>query len=309
MPRMTLKALEAKLQAVPPDQLRQHPVSGYVWHVAGRCTAQHEVIYYCPGALELTLRLRVPCRRCEPCLYRRRGDWIARCNREFARAKRAWLVTLTYGVSVRRSFEDVSTGTERLRNAARNSANLVSKYCDRLRHRVPGTRYVAACEAHKDGVTPHWHLLVLEPEGRKITKALLRGIWDHGFSHAVLAKSARAATYVAKYLCKSPILRVRASPRFGAAGEPNPHALKAKEQTTNELQAQVRQKVALLYPGIFRSKGEGGEENEVFSFINEVDKDPLLNGNPGAAPWESLDFLRRTVQAVSRGIQEDEVEL
>jgi hypothetical protein len=95
-------------------------------------------------------------------------------------------------------------------------------------------RYVAVLEKTKAG-NPHYHMLVHEiDQNNTVTKAVLREQWAsrHGFVDAVLVKdrsgtvagrmtggtaAVAAARYVAKYLAKSSLSRVRASKDYGRA--------------------------------------------------------------------------------------------
>lgn len=79
-------------------------------------------------------------------------------------------------------------------------------------------RYFLVAEAHKSGL-PHYHAMVHEPEaGREVRARTLSRQWTLGFSQCKLVaegQEKRTASYVAKYLSKDAISRVRASQGYG----------------------------------------------------------------------------------------------
>lgn len=93
---------------------------------------------------------------------------------------------------------------------------LVTRYLKRVRAQSGAAlRYMLVSEAHEDG-TPHFHLLVHEQGGTVVRHAILSRQWVHGYSNWKLVDSAGpAASYVCKYLSKSPLTRVRASVGYG----------------------------------------------------------------------------------------------
>ena len=83
-------------------------------------------------------------------------------------------------------------------------------------------RYVLVAERHKSGL-PHFHLLVHEVcEDRPVAERTLRKQWHLGFSQFKLVAQGdetRTAGYVAKYLTKSALARVRSSVGYGLGSE------------------------------------------------------------------------------------------
>lgn len=92
-------------------------------------------------------------------------------------------------------------------------------------------RYVIVCERHVSG-DPHFHVLLHELNGgdavlykhlagRQDVKDYVPAPWREGFTNWQLVgdrdelDGKRAAYYVAKYLSKSALARVRASKRYG----------------------------------------------------------------------------------------------
>lgn len=83
-----------------------------------------------------------------------------------------------------------------------------------------GLRVCIVAEVHKDG-EPHYHALIHEPDGSfPVTSRTLCDQWTLGFAKAKLvdtseASRSKTAWYVAKYLAKSCLARVRASIGYG----------------------------------------------------------------------------------------------
>src|SRR5205814_1472707 len=79
-------------------------------------------------------------------------------------------------------------------------------------------RYLLIAEAHKSGV-PHFHMLLHEPDvANTVRHATLRDQWRYGFTNFKLVSDPRAAGYIAKYLAKDALARVRASKDYGSVG-------------------------------------------------------------------------------------------
>ena len=85
-------------------------------------------------------------------------------------------------------------------------------------------RYVLVAEAHKTGL-PHYHLLIHEVlHSRPVRARHIQLNWRHGFSQCKLVAQDdenRTAAYVAKYLSKSALARVRASVGYGHVPDRN----------------------------------------------------------------------------------------
>lgn len=85
---------------------------------------------------------------------------------------------------------------------------------------MPGLRLLVVVEAHKDG-EPHYHILLHEPKGSpQVGERLLRQQWALGFVKFKLVAmdgedTSRSAWYIAKYLGKAALARVRASIAYG----------------------------------------------------------------------------------------------
>lgn len=174
------------------------------------------------------------CRVCEACTAQERALWTARATAEVRYCRgRSWFVTLTVRPLDRDWLE-----AQAIKSANERSVNWhelppeqrrqrlfrafyreVSLYLKRVREelRVKGrrrVRFLAVCEAHKDGF-PHAHLLIHEESFADANERTLRKKWLLGHAKAVLVADARqAATYVTKYVTKSALV-IRASQKYG----------------------------------------------------------------------------------------------
>lgn len=184
------------------------------------------------AALVQHAMLKVRCRKCEDCLKARARSWVQRAGRELAMAQRTWFVTLT--LTPQRQFECLSKARvlakagcvdlEELSTADIFSRRVsvinveITKWLKRVRkNSTSRLRYVLVAEAHKSG-DPHFHALVHEVVGSSpLTYRVLTNAWQWGFSSAKLTDPTGTgpAWYVAKYLAKSALARVRASARYG----------------------------------------------------------------------------------------------
>lgn len=230
---LSLRALDKGGRIVRPGTIE--------WNAAGRCEkpvrvelrgVQHD-LYGRVEARELQhptryLDMEVPCRRCANCLWRKAMHWMHRSSNEIEVSPRTWLVTLTFNATIRarirmgaiqavggKAWEQLSR-EQRSTKLADQANKYVTLWMKRVRKNTgPGVRYVSVIELHKDG-TPHGHLLVHEARENQVLHRHLTDEWTYGFSNAKLVEDGPvAARYVAKYLAKSPITRVRASVGYG----------------------------------------------------------------------------------------------
>ena len=175
----------------------------------------------------LYVDLVVPCRQCPPCLKARSRRWREAVRKETQLAPRSWFVTLTIAPEHRfrigleagvQLLQEGQYAPDQFAALHKVAGKEVTKFLKRVRkgdENHPGPhklRYCLVVEAHtlKHGF-PHYHAVVHEVAA-PITKRLIQGAWHYGHSSAKLVDSAdRAAWYVAKYLHKSALARVRAS--------------------------------------------------------------------------------------------------
>lgn len=175
------------------------------------------------GQHPLWVDMTVGCRKCPACLRARMIHWRERAVLEINAASRTWFGTLTLSphehwlsqCRARVEFAGLSAAEQ---FAERHRANgvLLTNYVKRIRkHAGAGLRFLCVAEAHKSGL-PHYHMLVHEPHrGSIVRHAQLSVQWTHGFTTWKLVRDAKAANYVAKYLAKSSLARVRASVGYG----------------------------------------------------------------------------------------------
>lgn len=163
--------------------------------------------------------LLVPCRKCETCLAKRSYMWFFRAKNEFGLSCRTWFGTLT--LSPERHYWCECQGNwssdelEQLRIRHSVISKEITKYIKRLRKTGAVFRYLLVLECHKSGL-PHYHLLCHEQScDNVLRKKILQDKWTWGFSSWKLAQDANSCAYVAKYLSKSMLARVRASENYG----------------------------------------------------------------------------------------------
>lgn len=178
---------------------------------------------------KLAHKMLVPCRKCKRCLLNRGKRWAAKAHTETVNSNRTWFVTLTVRPSDRfmakvKAEHRLSIGGTVFRDLPPNEQFVeihkelspeLTKWLKRVRKNARTTfRYMLVCEAHKDGF-PHYHALIHEPKAA-ILKTVIEKAWKLGFSKSKLVDVKTSAPwYVAKYLTKSALTRVRASQRYG----------------------------------------------------------------------------------------------
>lgn len=156
---------------------------------------------------------RVRCRVCPLCLRQRSSEWTERGIAEIFKAKRTWLVTLTYREKILQQW--LRDGLDEEFTAGQ----YLTRYLKRVRKHGYVIRYLAALEYGEAKGRIHHHMLI--HCGPELKARDLRHIWSKGHIHARLVKersllsAARAAEYVAKYITKSKTSRIRASSRYG----------------------------------------------------------------------------------------------
>lgn len=223
------------------------------WDISGNCERPHYSEFYARPSVDarlrklnnvkgrivvtkdtqvpMTLELHTPCRNCRTCRRQRERLWTARAIDETKLAARTWFGTLTLSpeswfaaISRCRAREatqgiDFDTLPERERLALLHAdcSAEVTKMLKRVRQLVPpgALRHLMVLELHKSGVL-HYHLLLHETFlGHPVRHKQLANQWPLGFSKWRLVKEEREAAYVAKYLSKSLLARVRASEGYG----------------------------------------------------------------------------------------------
>lgn len=230
-------AAEAMGSDLGPDGVRR-------WRFAGDCECPVEMrLAGRPDRLMVGLGLQkevsyngwlyARCRVCKPCLEARSRLWAARACDEIIAGERNWFGTLT--VSPVNRVRALYQAQLKLSRGGSEWAELdpkaqfgalvselspeVTKMLKRVRKNSDASfRYLVVVEAHKDGF-PHFHLLLHEHE-RTVAKAVLDAAWKLGFTKWRLVKDRgpEPAFYVAKYLAKSAIARIRASKQYGRGG-------------------------------------------------------------------------------------------
>jgi len=174
------------------------------------------------------------CRSCKPCMDHRKEVWTARAFQEWCGSSRVWFGTLTFAPekhymlmvqAIKRSTLSADLWArldeaERFARVEAEAAREVQLWLKRVRKAIEPMqlRYMLVAERHKSG-NPHYHLLLHEQTDGSVTKRLMEDQWEAcGFSAWRLLSGAHGATgvhYVAKYLNKTTVIRVRASKHYG----------------------------------------------------------------------------------------------
>lgn len=240
---LTAKSLR-RLQAKALQNGGFHPTdmpSLVEWDISGRCeTPRHRLMHARDEARDnvkwrvnpgtASVRLWCPCRQCPPCLRYRGAQWRERATVEIIRSTRTWFATFTMSpeehflawLRIQQRLRQENGGCappldvrEEFNERCADMGKLLTNYFKRLRKTSASPiRYLLVAERHKSGY-PHFHALIHEI-GPPVTYRALAGEWPHGFTHFKLVEDrALAARYVAKYISKSVLARVRASLRYG----------------------------------------------------------------------------------------------
>lgn len=216
------------------------------WVVIGKVTNQTRFV-----------EIVTKCHKCTTCLKERARLWKARAVQEIKQSERTWFGTLTlspeaWSLALSRARArasargvDYASLSEKERFALwdRQIQTEITKWLKRLRmdvirkagveHPVKTPfRYLFVVEKHASGV-PHYHVLIHETSPDiPVRKRQLDGQWSLGFTQFKLVEEefpdwgsdphhnqspARAAGYVAKYVGKDMLSRVRASQGYGKA--------------------------------------------------------------------------------------------
>lgn len=175
------------------------------------------------------VEMQLRCRRCANCLKARSLEWSYRAKNEIHAASRTWFGTMTlrpgeHFLSSCRAEKKLRVGTrwadlspdEQFKARHAEISNDITRWLKRVRKQSGAKlRYVLVAEAHKTGL-PHYHILVHEQmSGPPVTERTLRRQWLLGHSKFELVENSGAAWYVAKYLAKAALARVRASRAYG----------------------------------------------------------------------------------------------
>ena len=222
-----------------------------IWNIAGDCLApvyREQVARPSPKAIWIhrtrsssgvyTMEQLVECRKCIPCLRLRALRWRMKVLTEMMRADgRTWFGTLTLRPS--EQFRIAAQARLRLAKAGADFDTLSPErqFAELNREMTPEfkrfwmrvrkeskapIRYMLVGERHKSGL-PHWHYVLHEGSREWPVRAkVLNGQWAarHGYSSVELVAQddgPDAASYVAKYLAKEALVRVRASQGYGHA--------------------------------------------------------------------------------------------
>lgn len=243
------------------------------------------------------------CRKCGPCLRMRSAMWRFRAQNEVKAAPRTWFVTLTLNpgshfemqlraitrLRERGSDWDSMTADQQFAERHHEVSIELTKWIKRVR-KASGAplRYCLVAEAHKSGL-PHYHALIHEVDvNRPVRASTLRSKWGFGFSQCKLVAEGeenKSAAYVAKYLAKSAISRVRASLGYG---HPLPFETLSKHSLSH------KKDVTLPDPPSKRDKEIDAERRKAFArFTSEQQCSEPSNFRPWASLCPTVRVPRR----------------
>ena len=176
--------------------------------------------------------MTVRCRACQNCLAARAFQWMRRATLEIEAAPRTWFGTMTLSVPAHERAANLArvrliksggdwdelSENEQFLERHREISVWITNYFKKVRKAANAPlRLLVVAERHKSGL-PHYHALVHELRAGATSERALRGQWVWGFSKFKLVEKTiggKAAWYVAKYLGKSMLARVRASIDYG----------------------------------------------------------------------------------------------
>lgn len=169
-----------------------------------------------PRQNKTSVRISVPCKKCEICLQNRRSDWTFRLTEELRTAESAWFITLTYAdenipytepdengeIYATLYKRDIQLFNHRLRKAiAKYHTNLLKKQIIAPSASKPLTlRFFATGEYGSETDRPHYHGIYFNVPRTLIEK--LQEIWKKGQTHFGTCTPA-SIHYVTKYCISS----------------------------------------------------------------------------------------------------------
>lgn len=237
-----VRALAARALA---NGARRVSTTQVVWEIAGNCEqpyttafigyAERDAPTFRGKGPSMEVLIDTRCRKCPKCRQIRRNLWKHRIGQEAALWPRTWLGTLTCRMDVHHRFLslarsrfspngdlDGETPERQFAIIEREYWSEVSLMLKRVREQLPARsiRHCAVTEVHPGGGPAHglvhYHLLVHEVSiEHPVRHTVLNDAWPHGFSKWRLVRDVAQATYVAKYLSKDALARVRASQSYG----------------------------------------------------------------------------------------------
>jgi len=211
------------------------------WDISGRCERPRYRMLHARGEVShnrkwltnpgtASVRLWVPCRMCPPCLRVKSAQWRSRASIEINRSARTWFGTFTLRpeehhlawMRICKAARQQNCGVlppidvvDAFRLRAADMGKMLTKYFKRVRDaHACSLKYLLVCERHESGL-PHFHCLIHERDA-PVPYRSLQEQWPYGFTHFKLVEDGKKASrYVAKYISKDVVGRVRASQRYG----------------------------------------------------------------------------------------------
>lgn len=192
------------------------------WNCAGDCANFHTVIKRVAGSNPLIIdwtgsivRIYVRCRECPACLRYRQMQWTRRIENELVlaqlRGEKVWMGTFTYRPN--------DPAGDYIKISGKRATDYLKRLRRRMQHHQRGRlRYVFVHERHKNGRL-HLHGLFMAGSAvKRDFEAATAGRFGHCRFRLVAddpSSGESVSWYVAKYLAKEALGRVRCSLHFG----------------------------------------------------------------------------------------------
>lgn len=207
----------------------QSPYTTFYRGVPSKGQTNKWVVIKAGSPAPLYVLIHTPCRKCDNCMGHRAALWRARVDREIRASSRSWFGTLT--LSPQAQYEALTRARARARAKGVEFETLhpdeqfrmrhnaitpeITKYLKRVRAQSGAPlRFMIVTESHRSGL-PHYHGVIHELLTQwPVRHRVLDNQWQLGFTKWKLADK-DVSYYVAKYLAKSNLARVRASLDYG----------------------------------------------------------------------------------------------
>lgn len=150
----------------------------------------------CVNLFYTTNGFLVPCGHCYECQSKRRSEWSVRNQIELYHSRSAYFLTLTYNEESINELDSCEFTCIRLPKKSH-----YQNFIKRLRKFI-NMRYFGVHEYGKNGLRPHYHIIVYLSDDDELPLSLVQKSWDYGFITKDRVNNARIH-YVTKYLQKS----------------------------------------------------------------------------------------------------------
>lgn len=227
-----------------------------------------------PGRPSQYVDLETRCRECDNCLKLRSWEWTQRMRRELLVWPRTWFGTLTCAPMIHDRvanqarlacgkrgirFDGLSEG-EQFLERCKVLGRQIELYSKKVREAATApVRLVVVTEKHKSGL-PHYHALFHETQLGCLSERVLSKRWGLGHTQwRVVHDVERASRYVAKYLSKSLLSRIRASQGYGSLERVATHRTVANHEMASDPDNALKPRAHRDRESV-RPRGGGGQQ-------------------------------------------------